>query len=350
MLDGEFIKSQNAIFPNLKVAEYHDGGRSVYAFGKNFKKDGDGNFFMSGTSSPLSWDPSVGGFAMILQKYASPMDYAEMSSVCDTWAIRVNKDKLRDIKRMHTGGDKNWYGGFTKFTDGFDMICDGWEDGAAKAVKTLLDAKVPDVEGIASMRRTLMFSDSGETLNLDQAMAGNWEKAWQTCRRIKSGSSRVLSIAIPFGGNCVMTSEQLFWNGAQGMIITDILEDKGYRVQLYGVYASNQEADGRMWDIDVVELKKSEDPLRMDTIAAIVAHAGVFRTAGFAAILSRPCKISLGLGHCLEGQVPQAVEALTKLGHMHPDTFTLDAAYNKEDARKRISEFFERMKKRSVEN
>jgi hypothetical protein len=343
MHEGKFFRSTHAEYKHLDIAEHHDGGFSMYAIGKKFNRDG-GHLYMSGNGGDRSWDPaSKNGFSMVINKYASAMDFAEIVTHAKEITCPMNIDRMRDAENMKSS-DQKWYGGFKKITDGYEMIRDGWEEGAKKAVNTLSNASIPEINGIESMRRTLVFADYGETLNLDQAMAGNWEKAWQTCRRIRSGVSRVLSIAIPFGGNCGMTSEQLFWNGAQGMIITDILEDKGYRVQLYGVYVSEQTCDGHLWDIDIVDLKKSDEPLRMDGIAAVVAHAGVFRTAGFLSVIARPCKISFGLGHCLEGKVPEAMEAVAKLGYLHPGMITLDAAYSKEQASKRISEFFERMK------
>jgi hypothetical protein len=176
-------------------------------------------------------------------------------------------------------------------------------------------------------------------------MAGNWEKAWQTCRRIRSGVSRVLSIAIPYGGNCNRSAEDMFWNGAQGMIITDILEDKGYRVQLYGIHFSSHNNEvGRVLELDIVNLKRSDEPLRMDSIAAVVAHAGVFRTAGFCSVASKPTKVDSGLGRCIEESMPQGVKTAIALGKMHPGTIALGGAYTKNNAIESIIKFFNDMK------
>jgi hypothetical protein len=333
-------------FSGMKVAEYHDGGFSSYnmAYGDNMR-DVDGHLYLSG-KKPETSNPKDKGFSISIHKFASAMDYAEATTRAERIMHPTNSERLKHIRRMESGS--SWYNGFKKFDDGYKMVCDGWEEGARRALTNLSSVNVPEINGIESMRRTLVFSDYGETLNIDQAMSGNWEKAWQTCRRISSGVSRVLSIAIPFGGNCGKTSEQLFWNGAQGMVITDMLEDKGYRVNLIGFHVARQYGDygegGTVWDVDIIDLKRSDEPMRMDSIASVVAHAGVFRTAGFASIVMKPCFIGMGLGQCIEDDLPKHVNTLVSLGHAHPGTIVLDAAYSKEQAATRIKEFFERMK------
>jgi hypothetical protein len=336
---SEFTKSDHAIFKGLKTIEHHDGGTSVYGFSHNIVET-EGHARVAGGHEVHN--PADNGFSMALNVYDSAMDFAEMSRNAKDIVAAYNNERYRAHLRLDNNPE--WYGGFRNVDDGYKMICDGWEEGAKKAVLTLGNIKIPEIDGIESMRRTLIFSDCGEVLNIDQAMAGNWEKAWQTCKRIRSGVSRVLSVAIPFGGNCDKNSEQMFWNGAQGMIITDILEDKGYRVQLYGVHVAIERAEGRTWDMDVVRLKNSDEPLRMDSLAAVVAHAGVFRTAGFMSILSKPMEVDYRLGSCQEQSVKPCLDAIAKLGLMHPGTIVLDGGYTKEAATANIIKFFERMK------
>lgn len=338
---SEFTKSEHALYKKLNVIEYHTDGMSMYGFGEVREDNGHAKLAAGNGSA----DPSQTGFQMCLNVYKSSMDFAEITKTAAELVIPTNRDRLKESVKMKSAG-KDWYGGFTSHTDGYDMIANGWEEGAKKAVVKLGDIKVPDIDGIESMRRTLVFADYGETLNIDQAMAGNWEKAWQTCRRIRSGVSRVLSIAIPYGGNCDKNSEQMFWNGAQGMVITDILEDKGYRVQLLGIHAAHQRARGTNWDVDIVKLKNSDEPVRMDAIAAVVAHAGVFRTAGFASILSKPQEVDYGLGCCQESSCSKIVETLGKLDLVHPDTIVLDGAYSREAAVDNIIKFFDNLKNR----
>lgn len=338
---SEFTKSEHAAYKRLKVIEYHTDGMSMYGFGDVREEDGHAKLYHGDGGT----DPGKDGFQMCLNIYKSSMDFAEITKTAGDLVIPSNKERLRETTKMRSAG-KDWYGGFTSHTDGYDMIANGWEEGAKKATVKLGDIKVPDIDGIESMRRTLVFADYGETLNIDQAMAGNWEKAWQTCRRIRSGVSRVLSIAIPYGGNCDKNSEQMFWNGAQGMVITDILEDKGYRVQLLGIHAAIQRVRGTNWDVDIVKLKNSDEPIRMDAIAAVVAHAGVFRTAGFASILSKPQEVDYGLGCCREESCSNVVTALGKLDLVHPDTIVLDGAYSQESAVDNIIRFFAKLKER----
>lgn len=345
MLRREYTESADSTFKNLGVIEYHDGGFSQFGFSHQIDtRDGHAYVRQLGQTGDRTLDPANQRFAMCLDIYDSPMDFAEITTRAETLTPPWNRGHLAECQKMGGYGGPAWYGGFKKITDGYDMICNGWEEGANKATINLAKTEVPEIDGIESMRRNLIFSDYGETLNIDQAMAGNWEKAWQTCRRIKSGVSRVLSIVIPFGGNCDKSAEQLFWNGAQGMIITDILESKGYRVQLYGGHLSRHDGDGFVWEMELVNIKRPDEPLRLDSVAAIVAHAGVFRTAGFCSVVSKPCKVIGGLGRCQEDSIAGGVATVAKLGKIHPESRVLASAYNMPSAANNIINFFAEMK------
>ena len=347
MKRSAYIEGEVNGYPGLKTIEFNDGGYSQYGVSRNItEKEGHAIVKQGRSDYSYSADLASEKFAIVCCTFDSPMDYAEVTrrAASDPNLVpRYNSEYYDQIKRMQQ--PKDWYGGFRTLTDGYDMICAGWEDGAKRASVSLGNTQVPEIDGIESMRRNLIFSDYGETLNIDQAMAGNWDKAWQTCRRIRSGVSRVLSVAIPFGGNCNRSPEEMFWNGAQGMIITDILEDKGYRVQLYGVHYSRHENGGVVLELDIVNMKRSDEPLRMDSIAAVVAHAGVFRTAGFASIVAKPLQTNGGLGRCIEESTREGVGIAMKLGRLHPGTITLDGAYTKDKAVSNILKFFENMKK-----
>lgn len=346
MLRSMYTESSDQDLGGLTTLAYHDGGFSQFAISHSVVADqGHASVKTASPANDVIVDPADKRFAAVVNRFDSAMDYAEITTRCTTITAPYNRNRLSVVLKMDDYGGRAWYGGFEKITDGFDMISNGWEEGATKASINLKDTKVPDIDGIESIRRNLIFADSGETLNIDQAMAGNWDKAWQTCRRIRSGISRVLPIAIPFGGNCNKSSEQLFWNGAQGMIITDILEDKGYRVQLYGMHFSRHSTTGSVvTELDIVNLKRSDEPLRMDSIAAIVAHAGVFRTAGFCSVVSKPTQIDSGLGRCMEERFPDGVKIGVNLGLLPPSTIPLTAAYDRDAAIESIVGFFERMK------
>lgn len=348
MLRSSYTEGEVPGYKGLKTIEFNDGGYSQYCASRNIsEKNGHAIVLQPKHGYNHSPDPADDGFALVCGIFDSPMDYAEITKRAESDPLLVptyNNSFYKQILGMRQ--EKAWYGGFTKLTDGYDMICSGWEEGARRASLNLGNTQVPEIDGIESMRRSLIFSDYGETLNIDQAMAGNWDKAWQTCRRIRSGVSRVLSVAIPFGGNCGKTPDEMFWNGAQGMIITDILEDKGYRVQLYGIhYSVHNAGSGATIELDIVNMKRSDEPLRMDSVASVVAHAGVFRTAGFASIVSKPQQTNIGLGRCLEENTVEGVGIAMKLGKLHPGTITLEGAYTKERAVSNILQFFENMKK-----
>jgi hypothetical protein len=80
------------------------------------------------------------------------------------------------------------------------------------------------------------------------------------------------------GRHYAQTAEELFWQGAAAAVITDILEEAGYRVEVYANRVS--ERHGRRHCIRV-KVKEADMPMRLDGVVAVLCHAGIFRTFGF---------------------------------------------------------------------
>ena len=100
-------------------------------------------------------------------------------------------------------------------------------------------------------------------------------------RRSPFAVPQTVAIETTWGGHYGQTAEELFCQGAAAAVMTDILEEAGYRVEVY----ANRESErrGRRHCIRV-KVKEADMPMRLDGVAAVLCHAGIFRTFGFLCI------------------------------------------------------------------
>lgn len=258
-------------------------------------------------------------------------------------AKRNESHAIHNVSSERMANSAAWYGGARSLGEIADLFDKGWAEGAAKLDALAEGLTLPEVE-VASVRRRMAYGDQGDELNPWRAMSGDWDVAWQTTTRVTTTAPRTITLGVSWGGNANRKDSELYWSGAQAAVVTDLLERAGYTVELVALSATHsrdhQAADGRGWNWDaerspltlsVVTVKRADEPVRLDRIAATICHAGTFRTAGFCAILAGDMDVGFGLGTHVE-----AGEALKRCGgtdlalptvdYLLPDAFTLDMA------------------------
>jgi hypothetical protein len=138
----------------------------------------------------------------------------------------------------------------------------------------------------------------------------------------------IVTVGLALGGNCDKSAEELFWCGAQSAVLSDLLEDAGYQVELHAIFAS-----GFSWGkghVDVL-VKKPDQPLRTDQLVALVANAGVFRTLWFGAICHHAWAVGFGLGHA-QSMTPEDLRERVTLFGQEPLDLMLPEAFTREQA------------------
>lgn len=230
-----------------------------------------------------------------------------------------------------------WYGGLTGIEDARKLILDGWYEGAGKASAVTQDdgltSTLPQPE---SIRRRMTWGADGDDLNIDRALRGDWDTAYRTSHRVKTTGNKIVTLVSSFGGNCGKSAEQLFWSGAQMLVTAELLELAGYQCEVRGIHFNDFRSTTKKLALDIC-CKKAGDPLRLDTIASVFAHAGVFRTYGFMGICRAPWPVTSGLGHALEDSGAERMFSdLTAKGILDPADVFLPPAYSRETAIRNI--------------
>jgi G3E family GTPase len=233
------------------------------------------------------------------------------------------RDQLRDTRGRY---GQQWYGGLKSLDEAARLIEKGWPEGAERVSR--LAASISDLLPKAkSVRRKLRWSDSGDEVDRDRVMAGDLDHSWRSSRREALDAPRTITVETNWGGNCRLTADELFWQGAMAAAVTDRLEDAGYRVE---VFANNYTSHRGGYSLTRVRIKEAESPMRPDALAAVLCHAGIFRTFGIFAIEQTPYKVNYVHGAVKELTAKR--EGLVAAGVMDRDSILFPMANSEAQA------------------
>ncbi len=198
----------------------------------------------------------------------------------------------------------------------------GWPEGAERIRELSTQVHAPDAK---SIRRKTTWGDQGDEIDKDRLNGGQLETCWRGTRRQTSIGPTMVTVNVNWGGLCKATAEQLFWQGASACALVDALEECGYRVR---VIANNWSSfdEGRLLLRWVV--KDFQEPMQLDAMAAVLAHAGIYRTFGFMAKEQSRLRVDGGHGSS-RGITRELMEALTDGSEQ---SLILDKAYSREAA------------------
>ena len=191
---------------------------------------------------------------------------------------RIIRKKM--LNRAFEHYEPEWMGGLRSWEEAAAVLAKGWPEGAERlrVLAQKLSSQVPQAK---SIRRKLTWADAGDEICRDRLQSGQLDSCWRTMRRSLYVGPQTVAIETTWGGHYRQTAEELFWQGAAAAVMTDILEEAGYRVEVYANRVS--ERRGRRHCIRV-KVKETDMPLRLDGVAAVLCHAGIFRTFGFLCI------------------------------------------------------------------
>jgi hypothetical protein len=253
------------------------------------------------------------------------------------WNQQTYERQFRNAK----DGDDSWYGGITSWEGAKAIIDGGWGEGARRTTELSLElgGRIASFEGF---RRRPKWGEQGEELDADRAMRGEWDNAWRdTVKKRVQGASNIVTLAAPFGGNAHQSAESLFWCGAQMIAVTDILESSGYQVEVIALANTRNHSydDGKaVMSLLACRVKQAGEPMRPDAMASLFAHAGIFRTYIFEALLRQPCKVPDNLGSAQQSvaELTVATNRAAERGWLPPVDVIVGEAYNRDAAIKNI--------------
>ena len=247
--------------------------------------------------------------------------------------------KDRDCKGSY-GGFKEWFGGLTSIREALSLIYDGWASGAQRATAASDGIPNDQLARPESVRRRIVWGEEGDRLDWQKALDGDHDTCWGRSKRRRTSAPRMISLASTYGGNCHRSAEELFWSGAQMVVVAELLLGAGYQIEIRGVAGNDGGSSydpNRMGIIDITA-KGYDEPLRLDMLAAVFSHAGVFRTYGFQAYMRLPWDVGYGYGHAVDdaSKMKKAIDDMAALGWLAPVDVFVPAAFSQASAIKNI--------------
>lgn len=207
-------------------------------------------------------------------------DFADVATLATSRLIpaqnRGDADEVR--ARAEQSG---WLGPQVEcFSDAQKLAEQGWSAGASE-IQKIREGMALEVPPPRSIRRRPLYADEGGELDRDRLYGGQIDTMWRTAKRRDSSGPRTIELVCQIGGLREVSQENMFATGAAAAITVDLLENAGFRVGLSGFsFAKNPKAFGHV--AVLTRIKEANEPLRLDSLAFAVAHAGFFRFLTFA--------------------------------------------------------------------
>lgn len=277
-------------------------------------------------------------------------------TAADLATIHDNVDKIPEVNRQRYANTFETWGESARSGmdfGGLDTVQqaaaifqhEGWRAGEERARREIPTLGLAQLAPHATSRkRRRMFTDEGDTLRIDHALAGNWERAYESRQKRQTNTPTVLSIGCAFGSNADMTQGKMFWAGVQMAAITELLESSGWRIELRALKVNDfygQNIHVQDWTV-----KQADQPLRWDTTLALFGHVGVYRGLGWAGNMFTAATVPYGMGTVATGKdMLKAVNRFAGAGVIPPVSIVLPLATSRCEVIVNISNALEEIRK-----
>lgn len=196
---------------------------------------------------------------------------------------------------------------FNNMKECVEAVSQPWEEGLKLMWEMIHELRGSKLPILSSKKRRTKFLDEGDDVDLDKMRSG--QQYWHTAKREKVSGIGTLTILSDIRANWTLTPEQVLWRGAAAVVLTYLLEEAGYRVELWSAQAgkeiygkSHYSWTGKGDMLAAVKVKGHRDPINVGIAASTVsawfyrgitfhaanmahekiplAHAGMDRTGG----------------------------------------------------------------------
>jgi hypothetical protein len=191
-------------------------------------------------------------------------------------------DKAFQAGRTHGGFDRASFIGraFTHWQDVVAKVGAYWPEGLDLVQEMLFELR--NVTGQARprsrVRKGRWSADDGDEIDVDRLRAG--QDCWRQTIREEHDAPQTLCLVFSLSTPAKRRSEEVLWRGAVAIVLADLLEVCGYRVELWAVnYAARGYRD-ESTAFQAVCLKASASPVDIATLVNGIA-GWFFRTVVF---------------------------------------------------------------------
>lgn len=212
--------------------------------------------------------------------------------------------------------DREYFYGrpFRKWDDVTAATAEPWPEGLAIVEKMLAqigEAKIP--KPVSRRRKTRFSEDGGDEVDYDRLRDGR--AFWRSSPRANASGPSTITIVADMRAACSVDHRDILWRGAAAVALTYLMEQAGYRVELWAAQAEAQAfMNGDMFV--AVCLKRPGDPVDLGSLIAGVS-AWFYRTIGFNA------------ANLVKNRRPTSFAGLDRAGGVNPFIDRLNSDENK---------------------
>ena len=187
---------------------------------------------------------------------------------------------------------------FTGWADVVSKVGEYWPEGLDLVQEMLFELRnaTGQARPRSRVRRGRWSADDGDEIDVDRLRAG--QDCWRQTVREEHDAPQTLCLVFALTTPAKRRSDEVLWRGAVAIILADLLEACGYRVELWGVnYCICAYRDGS-GSFQAVRLKPSQSPVDIATLVNGIA-GWFYRTVVFQSYHVEKPRPTSGLGRTL---------------------------------------------------
>jgi hypothetical protein len=159
---------------------------------------------------------------------------------------------------------------FKNAHEAYSAIEKPWDEGLRTFQQVKNQIADERIASPKSLKRHACWSeDSGSEINVDRLREGS--PFFRTTKRDHRPGPVSITLIVDVGANAAKTQDQIMYRGVASTILTELLEDAGYRVELIGVSASSCNYTNGKDSLITAILKYGSDPLDVSTLINITS-------------------------------------------------------------------------------
>lgn len=228
-------------------------------------------------------------------------------------------NRIVDGASLHQG---SWVGrNFASWQEVYSAARQPWDEGVEVVERMVTELESVGLPKPKSRKRKLRYSeDDGDELDYDRLRTG--QAFWHRSRRESMQGPQTVTLMADISTQSGVDHENVLWRGAAAIAITKVLEDTGFRVELWAVRCATKYDRQGKGTVTGINLKRASDPLDVATLVTAVS-GWFFRSAIFKAetIHTAPANDTLGYP-----RLPTSAERQEITGV--PDSILLSEVYD----------------------
>jgi hypothetical protein len=194
-------------------------------------------------------------------------------------AVKAASDTHPDAHGLDL--DSSWLGRkFSSDEEAVKAVSLPWDEGITRISEMLVELrKEVRLPKPVSLKRQKVWSDEdGDEIDFDRLRSG--EPFYRTTKKSNAIRVRQITLIVDIGGAASRSPDELMWRGVAAVALAKLLEDAGYRVEIWTIQAARGGFISGKGNCVLTQLKGMKDRLNIGTIASCVS-AWYFRTVGF---------------------------------------------------------------------